>query len=74
MFLIISISSNLLQTSSSFFTSNSKCYVTNKWKKFATSEISQSDVIEKYYYIRKKNLTETTAAIIIEKVQKDQNL
>ena len=48
--------------------------MTNKWKKFATSEISQSDVIEKYYYIRKKNLTETTAAVIIEKVQKDQNL
>ena len=27
-------------------------------KKVVTSEVSSCDVIEKYYYIRKKNLTE----------------
>ena len=54
MFVIINISSNLLQTLSSFLTNNSKCYVTKKWEKIVMSEISYCDIIEKYYYIRKK--------------------
>ena len=58
MFVIINISFNLLQTLASSLTNNSKCYVTKKWKKVVTSEISYCDVIEKYHYIRKKNLTE----------------
>ena len=32
------------------------------------------DVLEKYYYIRKKGFDKKTTAIIIEKVQKYQNL
>ena len=54
MFVTINISSNLLQTLSSLLPNNSKCYVTKKWKKVVTSEISSYDFIEKYYYIRKK--------------------
>ena len=60
MFVIINISSNLQQTLSSFLKNNSKCYATKKWKKVATSEISQcdiikNDIIEKYYYLTKSN-------------------
>ena len=59
MFVIINISSNLLQTLSSFLTNNSKCYATKKWKKSRhVGNISVTslkiDVIEKYYSIPKK--------------------
>ena len=59
MFVIINISSNLLQTLSSFLTNNLKCYVTKKWKKSRhVGNISVTslkiDVIEKYFCIPKK--------------------
>ena len=59
MFLIIKISSNLLETSSSFLTNNSKFYVTKNGKKSSRRKYHnvtslKIDVIEKYYYIRKK--------------------
>ena len=54
MFVIINISSNLLQTLSSFLTNNSKCYVTKKMGKSCHVRNIKCDVIEKYYYIRKE--------------------
>ena len=63
MFVIINISSNLLQTLSSFLTNKSKCYVTKNGKKSRRKYYNVTslkiDVIEKYYYICKKKLTES---------------
>ena len=59
MFVIINISSNLLQTLSSFLTNNSKFYVQKNGKKSSRRKYHnvaslEIDVIEKYYYIWKK--------------------
>ena len=59
MFLIINISSNLLETLSCFFSNNSKCYVTKNGKnssrrKYHNLTPLKIDGIEKYYRIRKK--------------------
>ena len=58
MFIIIKISSNLLQTISSFLTNDSKSYVTKNGKKLSRRKYSlrslKIDAIEKYYYIREK--------------------
>ena len=61
MFVIINISSNLLQTLSSFFTHNSKRYVTKNGKKLSGQKYHnvaslKIEVIEKYYYIRKRRI------------------
>ena len=73
MLVIINISSNLLQTLSSFLTNNSKCYATKNGKYHNVTSL-KIDVIGKYYYIRKKRIQQkTTTAIIIEKVQKYQS-
>ena len=55
MFVIIKISSNLLQ----ILPNNSECYVTKKWRKPSRRKIHKVmilriDVTEKYYYIHKK--------------------
>ena len=59
MFVIINISSNLLQTLWSYLTNNSKCYVTKNGKKSSRRKYHnltslKIDVIEKNYYVRKK--------------------
>ena len=56
MFVILNISSNLLQTLSSFLTNNSKCYVTKNGEKSSRQKYHnvsslKIDVTEKYYYI-----------------------
>ena len=62
MFIIIKISSNLLQTISSFLTNDSKSYVTKNGKKLSRRKYSlrslKIDAIEKYSIFEKKNLTE----------------
>ena len=55
MLVIINISSNLLQTLSSFFRNNSKFYVTKKWKNFVASEMTP---LKNITIFEKKNLTE----------------
>ena len=61
MFVSVSISSNLLRTLLSFVTNNSKFYVTKNGKKSPRRKYHnvtslEIDVIERYYYIQKKEL------------------
>ena len=61
MFVIINISSNLLQTLSSFLRDNANSYVTRKWKKVVTSEILRHwklTSLKNITIFEKKNLTE----------------
>ena len=62
MFVIINISSNLLQTLSSFLTNNSKCYVTKKQKKNGKKSSCRKyhnvTSLKNITIFEKKNLTE----------------
>ena len=57
MFVIINISSNLLQTLSSFLTNNSKCYVTKNGKKSSSRKYHNVTSLKKITIFEKKNLT-----------------
>ena len=59
MFVIINITCSLLQTLSSFFTTNQKCYATKNGKKSSRRKYHnvtslKIDIIEKHYYIRER--------------------
>ena len=59
MFVIINITCTLLQTLSSFFTTNQKYYATKNEKKSSHRKYHhvtsiKIDIIEKYYYIRER--------------------
>ena len=58
MFVIINISSNLLQTLSSFLMNNSKCYVTKKWKKSSRRKYYNVTSLKNITIFENKNLTE----------------
>ena len=60
MFVIINISSNLLQTLSSFLTNNSKCYVTKNGKKSPRRKYHNVTSLENIAIFEKKNLTENS--------------
>ena len=54
MFVILNISSNLLQTLSSFLTNNLKNGKKSSRRKYHNVSSLKIDDLEKYYYIRKK--------------------
>ena len=57
MFVIINISSNLLQTLLSYLTNNSKCYVTKKWY-IITGHHWKLTSLKKITMFEKENLTD----------------
>ena len=58
MFVIINISSNLLQTLSSFLTNNSKCYVTKNGKRSSCRKYHNVMSLKNITIFEKKDLTE----------------